>query len=164
MAPKQCTLCHTPRQTLVRCQTDESGTWHFVCPGKCWYAVSGGVEDARGLEGRFPFYRYGGMVRRLLGVSYVVLGCTCAGGEADGMVADAGQWKDRHADGPLSAKKPRRVKEKQRREAESREARGQGADGSLEVSGGEAGREREDDGSGLEDAGDAAKAGESVGD
>jgi hypothetical protein len=25
--------------------------------------VSGGVEDAKGLEGQFPYYRYGGMVR-----------------------------------------------------------------------------------------------------
>ena len=62
MAPKQCTLCHTPRQILVRCQTDESGVWNFVCPGRCWKAVSGGVEDAKGLEGMYPHYRYGGMV------------------------------------------------------------------------------------------------------
>lgn len=67
MAPKECTLCHTPRGILVRCQIDASATWHFVCPGKCWHAVSGGVEDARGLEGRFPHYRYGGMVSRALG-------------------------------------------------------------------------------------------------
>jgi hypothetical protein len=60
--PKQCTLCGTPRPVLVRCQTDETQKWHFVCPGPCWRHVSGGVEDARGLEGRFPWYRYGGMV------------------------------------------------------------------------------------------------------
>lgn len=66
MAPKDCTLCHTPRQILVRCQIDESGTWNFVCPGKCWHSVSGGVEDAKGLEGQYPFYRYGGMVSRLI--------------------------------------------------------------------------------------------------
>ena len=55
MAPKPCTLCATPRQILVRCQTDASGAWHFVCPGKCWHSVSGGVEDARGLEGKPRF-------------------------------------------------------------------------------------------------------------
>ncbi|KZM19457.1 uncharacterized protein EKO05_0003086 [Ascochyta rabiei] len=90
MAPKECTLCHTPRQILVRCQIDESGVWNFLCPGKCWTSVSGGVEDARGFEGRYPRYRYGGM------------------------------WKDRHADGPVSAKKPGRVKERQRVEARRR--------------------------------------------
>lgn len=63
MAPKECSLCHTPRQMLVRCQTDATGAWNFVCPGKCWHSVSGGVEDAKGLEGEFPHYRYGGMVR-----------------------------------------------------------------------------------------------------
>jgi hypothetical protein len=26
--------------------------------------VSGGVEDAKGLEGEFPWYKYGGMVSR----------------------------------------------------------------------------------------------------
>lgn len=62
MAPKECTLCHTLRQVLVRCQIDETQQWHFVCPGKCWKSVSGGVEDAKGLEGQYPYYRYGGMV------------------------------------------------------------------------------------------------------
>lgn len=62
MAPKECTLCHTPRGVLVRCQIDESGKWNFVCPGKCWTSVSGGVEDAKGFEGQYPYYRYGGMV------------------------------------------------------------------------------------------------------
>ncbi|KAJ4402316.1 hypothetical protein N0V91_007350 [Didymella pomorum] len=61
MAPKECTLCHTPRGVLIRCQIDESGKWNFVCTGKCWQSVSGGVEDAKGLEGRYPHYRYGGM-------------------------------------------------------------------------------------------------------
>jgi hypothetical protein len=63
MSPKQCTLCATPRPVLVRCQIDATAQWHFVCPGKCWKEVSGGVEDAKGLEGEFPWYRYGGMVR-----------------------------------------------------------------------------------------------------
>jgi hypothetical protein len=61
--PKSCTLCHTPRPVLIRCQIDATSTWHFVCPGACWKSVSGGVEDAKGLEGQFPYYRYGGMVR-----------------------------------------------------------------------------------------------------
>ncbi|KPI41212.1 uncharacterized protein AB675_8021 [Cyphellophora attinorum] len=83
---KPCTLCSTPRPVLVRCQVDDTGKWHFVCPGKCWTSVSGGVEDAKGLEGKYPYYRYGGM------------------------------WKNKHADGPLSAKKPKRVKERQKRQ------------------------------------------------
>ncbi|OSS45368.1 hypothetical protein B5807_10368 [Epicoccum nigrum] len=98
MAPKECSLCHTPRQMLVRCQTDATGAWNFVCPGKCWHSVSGGVEDAKGLEGEFPHYRYGGM------------------------------WKDRAADGPVSAKKPRKVKERQRAAQAERDQR-QGEDG-----------------------------------
>ena len=60
---KPCTLCGTPRQVLVRCQIDETGKWHFVCPGKCWTSVSGGVEDAKGFKGEHPHYRYGGMVK-----------------------------------------------------------------------------------------------------
>jgi hypothetical protein len=63
MSPKQCTLCSTPRPVLVRCQIDDTATWHFVCPGACWKKVSGGVEDAKGLEGEYPWYKYGGMVR-----------------------------------------------------------------------------------------------------
>jgi hypothetical protein len=60
--PKSCTLCSIPRTILIRCQVDSTQTWHFVCPGACWKKVSGGVEDAKGLEGEFPWYRYGGMV------------------------------------------------------------------------------------------------------
>ncbi|KAH7400640.1 hypothetical protein DE146DRAFT_677389 [Phaeosphaeria sp. MPI-PUGE-AT-0046c] len=89
--PKSCTLCHHPRPVLVRCQIDESAQWHFVCPGTCWKSVSGGVEDAKGLEGEYPYYRYGGM------------------------------WKDRSADGPVSAKKPKKVKERQKGEMKERE-------------------------------------------
>ncbi|RKF61734.1 hypothetical protein OnM2_039006 [Erysiphe neolycopersici] len=44
---KSCTICNTPRHVLVRCQIDESGKWHFVCPGKCWNSVSGGEIDAK---------------------------------------------------------------------------------------------------------------------
>ena len=58
---KPCTLCQTSRPVLVRCQIDETRTWHMVCPGKCWKSVSGGEVDARGHEDEFPFYRYGGM-------------------------------------------------------------------------------------------------------
>jgi len=42
---KPCTLCQQPRNVLVRCQIDSSGAWNFVCPGKCWRRVSGGVVD-----------------------------------------------------------------------------------------------------------------------
>ena len=61
---KPCTLCETPRSVLVRCQIDDTGKWHFLCPGKCWHSVSGGIEDAKGHEKEHPYYRYGGMVRR----------------------------------------------------------------------------------------------------
>ncbi|KAH7077909.1 hypothetical protein BKA63DRAFT_274238 [Paraphoma chrysanthemicola] len=89
--PKSCTLCSTPRPILIRCQIDESQKWHFVCPGACWKKVSGGVEDAKGLREEYPFYRYGGM------------------------------WKDRSADGPVSAKKPRKVKERMKEEERARQ-------------------------------------------
>ena len=45
----------------MRCQIDASGTWHLVCPGKCWTSVSGGTIDAAGHRDEFPYYRYGGM-------------------------------------------------------------------------------------------------------
>ncbi|KAK6443544.1 hypothetical protein LTR95_000371 [Oleoguttula sp. CCFEE 5521] len=57
---KKCTLCEAPRDVLVRCQIDSSGQWHFVCPGKCWKSVSGGIVDGvpeKVGEG----YKYGGM-------------------------------------------------------------------------------------------------------
>ncbi|KAF2131634.1 MT-A70-domain-containing protein [Dothidotthia symphoricarpi CBS 119687] len=85
-----------PVETSLAIRT--SLTWHFVCPGSCWRKVSGGVEDARGMEAQFPWYVYGGM------------------------------WKDRGPDGPVSAKKPRRVKERQRVERRGREG-GKGGDG-----------------------------------
>jgi len=58
---KPCTLCSKPRDVLVRCQIDETGTWHFVCPGSCWKKVSGGVIDGDHDTGHEQ-YRYGGMV------------------------------------------------------------------------------------------------------
>lgn len=72
----------------------------MVCPGKCWRDVSGGVEDAKGLEGQFPHYRYGGI------------------------------WKNKHSDGPISAKKPKKVKARQKEERarKDREAGGTGDD------------------------------------
>ena len=57
---KACTLCAKPRDVLVRCQIDETGQWHFVCPGTCWKRVSGGVIDGDDAE-QHEFYRYGGM-------------------------------------------------------------------------------------------------------
>ncbi|EGP83356.1 uncharacterized protein MYCGRDRAFT_29441, partial [Zymoseptoria tritici IPO323] len=81
---KPCTLCGIPRPVLVRCKIDETAKWHMVCPGKCWISVSGGQEDARGHEAEHPFYKYGGM------------------------------WKNKHADGPVSAKKPAKVKRRQK--------------------------------------------------
>ncbi|KAI2482048.1 hypothetical protein Ptr902_04815 [Pyrenophora tritici-repentis] len=87
---KSCTICSKPRDVLVRCQIDDTQKWHFVCPGACWKSVSGGIEDAKGMEDEYPHYRYGGM------------------------------WKDRSADGPVSAKKPKKVKERQREEMKVR--------------------------------------------
>ncbi|PQE24329.1 hypothetical protein CJF31_00002608 [Rutstroemia sp. NJR-2017a BVV2] len=55
---KLCSLCHTPRDVLIRCQIDESQKWHFVCTGKCWTRVSGGKVDG---DATHPWYRYGGM-------------------------------------------------------------------------------------------------------
>lgn len=63
----------------------------MVCPGTCWRNVSGGVEDAQGLDGQFPHYRYGGT------------------------------WKNKHPDGPISAKKPKKVKARQREERARRD-------------------------------------------
>ena len=102
---KPCTLCNTPRSVLVRCQIDETGIWHFVCPGRCWTSVSGGEEDARGYENQFPHYRYGGM------------------------------WKNKHVDGgKLSAKKPKKVKKKQKeRRAEREKNRAEGNEDDASV-------------------------------
>lgn len=55
---KNCDLCHEPNDVLVRCQTDDTSTWHFLCPKQCWKAVSGGVVDGS-LD--HPHYKYGGM-------------------------------------------------------------------------------------------------------
>jgi len=55
---KPCTLCHKPRDVLIRCQIDSSEAWHFICPGACWKRVSGGVVDG---DGSNDWYRYGGM-------------------------------------------------------------------------------------------------------
>ena len=57
---KPCTLCQNPRDVLIRCQIDETGRWHFVCPGSCWKHVSGGEIDGDGAE-KHQWYRYGGM-------------------------------------------------------------------------------------------------------
>ena len=54
---KPCDLCQTPSDVLVRCRTDETQVWHFVCTGKCWKRVSGGVQDGPDK----PYYQYGGM-------------------------------------------------------------------------------------------------------
>ena len=57
---KPCTLCERKRDVLVRCQIDETGQWHFVCPGTCWKEVSGGEIDGDKTE-EHQYYRYGGM-------------------------------------------------------------------------------------------------------
>ncbi|KAK4999703.1 hypothetical protein LTR66_001299 [Elasticomyces elasticus] len=85
---KACTQCSAPRDVLVRCQIDETGSWHFVCPGKCWKRVSGGVEDG---DAEHPLYRYG--------VTPSVRS------RADCLM---GMWKNKHAG--VSAKKPKKKK------------------------------------------------------
>lgn len=55
---KKCSLCHTPRDVLIRCQIDDTGAWNFICTGKCWKEVSGGVVDG---DGSNKWYKYGGM-------------------------------------------------------------------------------------------------------
>lgn len=58
---KPCDLCQRRRDVLIRCQTDETRQWRFICTGKCWTQVSGGEVDGDGQ--RYPFYKYGGMWR-----------------------------------------------------------------------------------------------------
>ncbi|KAL4436549.1 hypothetical protein ABPG75_003688 [Micractinium tetrahymenae] len=58
---KPCDLCSQPKDTLIRCQIDESQKWHMVC-GRCWRDVSGGVVDG---DATHPHYRYGGLWRNL---------------------------------------------------------------------------------------------------
>ena len=57
---KECTLCNKLQDVLVRCQIDETGKWNFVCVGKCWKQVSGGIIDGDKAE-EHKYYRYGGM-------------------------------------------------------------------------------------------------------
>ena len=57
---KACSRCQKLRDVLVRCQISGDDQWLFVCPGKCWTEVSGGVIDGDGKEGH-EGYRYGGM-------------------------------------------------------------------------------------------------------
>ncbi|KAK5095183.1 hypothetical protein LTR70_003659 [Exophiala xenobiotica] len=52
------------------------------------------MEDAKGHEAEHPYYRYGGM------------------------------WKNRHVDGPASAKKPKRVKDRQKCQEAQRPSEG----------------------------------------
>lgn len=54
---KQCTICNTSVNLLIRCTYDKSGQWGMVC-GKCWNDVSGGVVDG---DDKHPYYRYGGL-------------------------------------------------------------------------------------------------------
>ena len=54
---KPCDLCHALNDVLIRCRTDETLKWHFVCPAKCWKRVSGGEIDGPD----YPYYTYGGI-------------------------------------------------------------------------------------------------------
>ena len=55
---KCCDVCQEPHDVLIRCQIDDTATWHFICPKRCWKAVSGGVVDG---DIDHPYYKYGGM-------------------------------------------------------------------------------------------------------
>ena len=55
---KPCSICHIHSDVLVRCRIDDTPTWHFVCPKKCWKGVSGAVIDG---DSEHPYYKYGGM-------------------------------------------------------------------------------------------------------
>ncbi|KAF2721833.1 hypothetical protein K431DRAFT_201608, partial [Polychaeton citri CBS 116435] len=57
---KPCTLCSRLCDVRIRCQIDETGRWHLVCPGRCWRQVSGGVIDGDG-DAAHRSYRYGGV-------------------------------------------------------------------------------------------------------
>jgi len=65
---KKCTMCQKPRNVLIRCQIDDTGKWHFLCPGKCWRSVSDdgtvdGGKNAHNLSrkvGHTGYYKYGG--------------------------------------------------------------------------------------------------------
>jgi len=54
---KPCSLCQRRRDVLIRCQIDETKTWNFICPGKCWYSITGGRTFA---SEHHPHYVYGG--------------------------------------------------------------------------------------------------------
>ena len=55
---KNCDICKSPNDVLVRCQIDKTNVWHFVCTKRCWKQVSGGVIDG---SVDHPYYKYGGM-------------------------------------------------------------------------------------------------------
>jgi len=54
---KDCTLCGTSSELLIRCTVDKTKAWEMVC-GVCWNDVSGGVTDG---DAGHPFYNYGGV-------------------------------------------------------------------------------------------------------
>ncbi|KAK3260880.1 hypothetical protein CYMTET_30186 [Cymbomonas tetramitiformis] len=57
LGQKNCEICETPSDLLIRCQVDERAQWYLVC-GKCWKTVSGGVVDG---DKDHPHYKYGGL-------------------------------------------------------------------------------------------------------
>jgi len=87
---KPCTLCDTPRDVLIRCQIDATKKWHFVCPGKCWTQVSGGVVDG---DTNHPEYKYGGAWKnKHAGVSAKKPKKKSKGKEDRGDVEGLGEW------------------------------------------------------------------------
>jgi len=54
---KNCDVCSSSVDLLIRCTIDERAQWKMVC-GRCWKGVSGGVVDG---DEAHPYYRYGGL-------------------------------------------------------------------------------------------------------
>mmetsp|Transcript_24894 Transcript_24894/g.73615 ORF Transcript_24894/g.73615 Transcript_24894/m.73615 type:complete len:144 (-) Transcript_24894:272-703(-) len=54
---KECDLCNSMKDLLIRCQIDQTKKWFMVC-GKCWKGVSGGEVDGNDAH---PHYKYGGI-------------------------------------------------------------------------------------------------------
>ncbi len=110
---KPCTRCGKLCDVRVRCQVDETGTWHLVCPGKCWKGVSGGVVDGKTLpdsnQSAINTRRYSSLTRAEEFPS-------CTGTSSDETSGDkteehkhykyGGMWKNKHE--AVSAKKPRK--------------------------------------------------------
>lgn len=55
---KACDNCQDLKDTLIRCQDDDSGKWKMLCTAGCWQKASGGRIDGSPAAVN---YRYSGM-------------------------------------------------------------------------------------------------------